>query len=123
MVRIFRTFVFILAALSVMVVAAPASGQTVTDCRTTIADLREDTSSATFVGQNQEKDQAGLVAKLESAAAKLEQGKTADALQALTQFRDKAAALAIQGKLDPAYAQTLIAGANDITACVQAPTA
>ena len=102
---------------------APAAAETTTaDCQAQIAALRTATLNATFVGQNALKEQTGLVGKLDSAAAKLDQGKFADALQALTQFRDKVVALDAQGKIDPADSQVLIAGANDAIACVQSLT-
>ena len=60
-----------------------------------------------------------MLGKLESASAKLSQGKTEDALRNLTSFRDKVGTLAAQGKLDQAEADTLIAGANEAITCVE----
>ena len=107
--------------------ASPAQAETtVTDCQAKIADLRASTLAAqTFTNA---KDQTGLVGKLDSASAKLTQGKTADAINNLTSFRDKVSTLAVQGKLGQDEADALIAGANDAIACVenlptQAPTA
>ena len=99
--------------------SAQAQTTTVGDCQAKITALRTATLNATFIGQNAARDQAGLVGKLDSAASKLNEGKRADAIQALTQFRDKVTDLKAQGKISPADADRLIAGANDAIACIQ----
>jgi hypothetical protein len=109
-----------LAALSAFLVAAPAQGQTVADCQGSIEQLRGATLSATFTGRNGAKDQTGLTGKLDTAAEKLEQGKTDDALQALTQFQAKVVALNAQGKIADDGAASLITGVTEAIACVQA---
>jgi hypothetical protein len=114
-------FVLIVAVLSVLTIAVPAQTQIATECQVTIAELRNATANATFLGPNAAKDQSGLLGKLDSATTKLEQGKAADALQALTQFRDKVATLREQGKIDAIDAETLTAGANEAIACLQRP--
>ena len=96
-----------------------AQALTVADCQAKIAALRAATLNATFSGQNAAKDQAGLVGKLDSASRKLSEGKRADAIQALTQFRDKVMELDAQGKISHNDAVALIAGANDALACIQ----
>jgi hypothetical protein len=109
--------------------ASPAQAETVTDCQAKIAALRGQTENATsFLGKNAAKDEAGLLLKLDNASAKLAEGKNADAIQKLTNFRDTVAALNAQGKIDPEDANTLIGGANDAIACItaldtQTPTA
>ena len=123
MARVLRLVVFVVAVLSVLTVAVPAQAQTTADCQPQIAPIREATISATFTGQNAAKDEAGLVGKLDSATTKLDQGKVADAVQALTQFRDKVATLQAQGKIASGEAETLIAGANEAIACLQSPAA
>jgi hypothetical protein len=116
----FRLFALLLLVLPVLVFPLPASAATtVADCQAKITNLRAATLSATFVGQNAEKDQAGLVDKLDSATTKLDQGKFADALQALVQFRDKVSTLQAQHKIVAGDADPLIAAANDAIACVQ----
>jgi hypothetical protein len=90
--------------------------------------LRGQTENATFIGQNAAKNEAGLLAKLDNASDKLAEGKNADAIQKLTNFRDTVAALNAQGKINPDDANTLIIGANDAIACItavdtQTPTA
>jgi hypothetical protein len=100
-----------------------AAAESADDCHAKIATLRVLTENATFIGQNAAKDKAGLLGKLDSASAKLAEGKFADAIQALTQFHDKVATLQSQGKINPDDANALIAGATDAIACVQSLTA
>ena len=101
------------------VAAQPAHAQTVEECQADIAVLRTQTQSATFVGQNSVKDQAGLIGKLDSASTKLVQGKFTDALANLQSFRARVVALDQQGKIDHEDALALIAGADKAIACVQ----
>ena len=108
--------------------ASPAQAETLTDCQAKIDVLKVQTTNANFIGQNAAKNQAGLVAKLDAASAKLAEGKNADAVQKLTNFRDTVAVLNTQGKIDPDDANTLISGADDAIACItaletQTPTA
>ena len=97
----------------------PAHAQTVDECQADIAELRAQTLSTSFIGQNAAKDQSGLVGKLDSASAKLSQGKFQDALANLQSFRTKVVTLEQQGKISPADATDLIAGADEAIACVQ----
>jgi hypothetical protein len=101
------------------VAAQPAQAQTVDECQADIAVLRTQTQSATFVGQNSVKDQAGLIGKLDSASTKLSQGKFQDALANLQSFRARVVALEQQGKILDSDASTLVAGADEAIACVQ----
>jgi hypothetical protein len=123
MVHVLRSFVLVIVALSVLTVVVPARAQTASECQPQITALRQTTVSATFTGQNPAKDQAGLIGKLDSATTKVEQGKIADAVQALTQFRDKVVTLQAQGKIDSGDAAVLIAGADDAIACLEPPAA
>jgi soluble cytochrome b562 len=123
MVHLLRSFVLVIVALSVLTVAVPARAQTASECQPQITALRQATVSATFTGQNPAKDQAGLIGKLDSATTKVEQGKIADAVQALTQFRDKVVTLQAQGKIDSGDAAVLIAGADDAIVCLEPPAA
>jgi hypothetical protein len=106
-------------SLLMWVSASPAQAETVADCQAKIATLKVQTQQATFFGQNAEKNETGLVTKLDNASAKLAEGKNADAIQKLTNFRDTVAALNTQGKINPDDANILISGANDaINSCV-----
>jgi hypothetical protein len=112
-----------LSALLMLIATAPAQAQT---CQTEITELRDATVAAeTFTNK---KDQAGLVGKLDSANAKLTEGKTADALKNLNSFREKVITLDAQDKLGEDEAKRLVSGADDAIACItaldtQTPTA
>ena len=109
-------------SLLMWVSASPAQAETVGECQTKIAMLKDATNnSASFSGQNADKNRMSLVAKLDNASAKLVEGKNADAIQKLTNFRDTVATLNTQGKINPDDANTLISGANDAIACIAAP--
>jgi predicted negative regulator of RcsB-dependent stress response len=123
MVHLLRSFILVIVALSVLTVVVPARAQTASECQPQITALRQATVSATFTGQNPAKDQVGLIGKLDSATTKVEQGKIADAVQALTQVRDKVVTLQAQGKIDSGDAAVLIAGADDAIACLEPPAA
>ena len=110
--------ILLMLALSTLLLfwsALTASAQTDNGC---LADLRAATADATFIGKNAAKDEAGLIGKLDSASAKLGEGKNADAIQSLNDFRDKVIMLNAQGKIDPEDAAALIAGADDAIACI-----
>jgi hypothetical protein len=85
--------------------ASQASAQTAdqdfAECQLLIDNLRGQTQSATFTGQNAEKDRSGLLGKLDSASKKLAEGKPADAIRSLTDFGTKVSTLEAQGKLTP----------------------
>jgi hypothetical protein len=99
--------------------ASPAQAQTtVGECQEQIDTLYGQTETATFIGQNAEKNRDNLQAKLTNAGDKLTEGKNADAIQKLTNFRDTVAALNAQGKINPDDANTLIIGANDAIVCI-----
>jgi hypothetical protein len=103
--------------------ALTASAQTVDGCQGEIDALITATESATFSGKNAGKDEAGLIGKLESASTKLGEGKNADAVQSLTDFRTKVSMLNEQGKIDPEDAAALIREADEAIACIQSPEA
>jgi hypothetical protein len=113
----------VIAALSVLTVAAPTQAQTTPDdCIALIGEgssLRTATADAEFIGKNSAKDEAALLGKLDSATVKLGNGKVTDAIQALTQFRDKVADLNSQGKIASDDAQTLLAQADTAIVCLQ----
>jgi hypothetical protein len=108
--------------------ASPAQAETTGACQAEIAEVRGQTENATFLGKNAAQTEEGLLLKLDNASAKLAEGKNADAIQKLTNFRDTVAALNTQGKINPDDANTLIIGANGAIACItaletQTPTA
>ena len=99
--------------------ASPAQAQSATECQAKIDALRDATLTAEFTGLNAEKDQLGLLGKLDSATTKLEKGKYQDAQQSLISFREKVATLAAEGKLNPDDASNLITLATQAIDCVQ----
>jgi hypothetical protein len=106
-----------LSALLMWMTTAPAQAQTLEECQTEITGLRDATVAAeTFAN---EKDQAGLLGKLDSASVKLERGKYEDALANLRIFRAKVVTLDQQGKIEHEDAARLIADADASIACVQ----
>jgi hypothetical protein len=108
----------VLSAL-LWIAVQPAHAQTAEECRADITELRAQTLSTPFIGQNAAKDQAGLVGKLDSASAKLSQDKFQDTLANLQGFRTKVVMLEQQGKISPTDASALIASADGAIACVQ----
>ena len=118
--KLVRILAPLLIALSLLAIAAPAYAATsVEECQQKITDLRTATLNATFIGRNADKDQAGLVAKLDGALVKLSEGKYDDTLANLNQFRTKVQQLDAQGKINSEDAAILLAGSDDAIACVQ----
>ena len=117
-VRMGILFGIVLSAL-LWIAAQPAHAQTVEECQADITVLKAQTSNTLFIGQNAAKDQTGLVGKLDSASAKLSQGKFQDALANLQSFRTKVVMLEQQGKISPTDASVLIASADEAISCVQ----
>ena len=113
------TFALSLLFAAVLASTTPTGAAGVADCQGQIAALRAATADAQFTGQNAEKNQAGLLGKLDAAAAALAVGKNADAIQKLTDFRAKVVTLNEQGKIDPGDAAALIRGADEAIACIQ----
>ncbi len=105
--------------LILLAFASSLLATTVTECSAHISALRLATQGATFHGKNAEVDRANLIGKLDVAQVKLDQVKLADAVQKLTDFRDKVAILSTTGKIAAADAAALIAGVNDAILCIQ----
>ena len=105
-----------LLAGTLLVPMAAVGATTVDECTAQIETLSGQTGDITTF--RSEKDQVGLVGRLADAAAKLDQGKPADAVAKLNQFTDKVNVLAATGKLAPADAQRLVSGATDAISCI-----
>ena len=108
-------------AFLLLLAASPASATTITECHAAINAARGDLAGVVIGGNNPDQTRASLDSKLNTADLKLEQGKFADALQALTQFRDKVLSLQTQKKiLDGAITTVadLVKAANDAVTCV-----
>ena len=108
-------------ALTLVLLAFASSlfATTVTECSSHISALSVATQGAAFYGKNAEVDRANLIGKLDFAQNKLNQAKLADAVQKLTDFRDKVSTLSTTGKINAVNAAELIAGANDAILCIQ----
>jgi hypothetical protein len=120
MARVLQLLVLVIAALSVLTVAVPTQAQTTPDdCIALIGEesaLGISTAGAAFTN---EKDRTGLVGKLDSASAKLTQGKVEGTIQALSDFRAKVETLQSQGKIVPEDAAVLIVEADNALHCLQ----
>ncbi len=116
--KLFRSLAVAMVALFA-VTSATRAQSAFEGCQAQISELESLTASATFTGKNAAGDQAGLLQRLTDAQVKLNEGKPADAIVKLTQFRDKAATLAATGKLDAEQATVLVAGTDQTIACVQ----
>ena len=99
-------------ALSLLLVAAltgaaPAGATTTGDYEAQIAALKVQTQNATFTSQN-------------AASAALSAGKTADAIQKLTDFQTTLNALATapKAKIDQMVAQNLAAQTQEVIVCI-----
>ena len=106
------------AAPAVMMSPAPAIAQTQADCQAMIASLRGATAGVAISGKNADKDRTGLLGKLDAASTELAKGKNSDAIQKLTDFRDKVGQLATAGRISSADASSLTEQANNAIACV-----
>lgn len=113
------TLLAALLVFSMLVIPTPAYAATVTECQAQIESLRAQTQQATFVGKNADKDQAGLLAKLDNASTKLAAGNNTDAIQKLTDFRDRITLLVEQSKINNDDGVALITGADQAIACIQ----
>lgn len=102
--------------------AASADALDLAPCFGIISELRADTGLVRLG----DKDRTGLVTKLDNAAAKLQLGKTADAVQKLGDYTTQIQKLVAGGKIGPSAdgavtAQTLLDGAAMAVACIQPP--
>lgn len=109
----------VVALLAVIGLATAANAATAEECQAKIDALTVQTASAEFFGHNADKDRAGLLGELDGATTKLAEGKLADAVQKLTDFRTTIEGLNVtKVKINPDDAAALIAGANDAIACI-----
>ena len=88
-----------IAGLMVVLLLGTAKATTIGECAMTIDALEAATGAAEFLGNNAAKDQQRLLAKLAEADLKLNQGKFADAVQKLGDYREKVISVVADGKL------------------------
>lgn len=94
----------------------------VADCKADIASVEQAVGEVTFLGRQADKDRAGLLGKLQDAQVKLDDGKFADAIGKLTDFRETVIALrdAAKPKLSADDAQKLLDAVDLAIACINA---
>jgi len=121
-VRFVRTSVLALALLALAGAASLAPVPTLSRpaaaapaCATELGALHAVINAAAFAN---EKDRQGLLGKVESAEAKLAQGKPLDAAQSLTAVATKTETLVAQGKLPASDAANIQAATTAALACV-----
>jgi hypothetical protein len=112
------TLVAVALAVSAVATVAPAGAATTGECQAQIDQLATQTQAATFTGKNADRDRSGLLSKLANANTKLSEGKNADAIQKLQDFQAQVGVLGQTGKLAPADADSLAAGADAAIACI-----
>jgi anionic cell wall polymer biosynthesis LytR-Cps2A-Psr (LCP) family protein len=119
-VKLIRLLTVLAASLAFSAVAVgSASASTVEECQDKLSILRANTVAAETSFDNP-KSFNNLVEKLDAAAAKLAEGKNADAVQKLVDFQTTLNALATapKPKVDPAVARSLIAEAQGVIECI-----
>lgn len=106
---------------AVLVPATAASATTTQECGAQLATLRSDTVAAQSSFTNQSSYNSE-VAKLDAASTKLADGKSADAVEKLTDFRSTLASLAAapKPKVDETTAQTLGDETQGVIDCINA---
>ena len=112
--------VFVAAlAFTGLAVSTAGAATSVEECQSQLATLRADTVAAESSFTNQ-KSVDGEVGKLDDAAAKLTEGKNADAVQKLIDFQStlNLLATAAKPKVDPGTAQSLGAEAQGVIDCI-----
>ena len=111
-----------LAAASVLMTPLAAQAATeVADCVALITALRDDTEASWF--KNPERDQVGLMGKLDSAKSKIDgrKIKKADAITNINDFQLKVDTLLTQGKTNQATWDLLYAGLKDSLPTLHGP--
>ena len=118
MTRLLRHALVLTALVFAFAVPHAVQASTASECQGQIDALATATDAATFAGRQAEKEEAGLLGKLNGASAALAAGKTLNAAQKLTDFRSHVVTIGEAGKLDSTDAATLAGLADDAIACV-----
>ena len=116
------SFAAIVCAIALFVAAPLAQATTVTEVQAMIASLRAKTEGVVITGKSADKDLNGLLAKLNEATLKVDQGKFCDAVVKLNDFKARVNALIIAGRInqDPALGTTGQELLNDADATIAA---
>lgn len=102
------SFAAIVCAFAMFIAAPLAHATTVTEVQAMIASLRTKTETVVITGKQADKDRARLLAKLNEATLKVDQGKFCDAIAKLNDFKAGVNALIADGQInqDPALGTT-----------------
>jgi len=117
------SFAAMLFALAMFVAAPLAHATTVTEVQAMIASLKTKTEGVAITGKSADtKDRLGLIAKLNEASLKVDQGKFCDAVLKLNDFKLRVDALIAAGRInqDPALGTTGQELLNDADATIAA---
>ncbi|HKG46321.1 MAG TPA: hypothetical protein VKB02_06330 [Pyrinomonadaceae bacterium] len=117
------SFAAMLFALAMFVAAPLAHATTVTEVQAMIASLTTKTEGVAITGKSADtKDRLGLIAKLNEASLKVDQGKFCDAVLKLNDFKLRVDALIAAGRInqDPALGTTGQELLNDADATIAA---
>lgn len=118
MTQVLRALALVLLALPLLFVPPAASAQ-VTPCGAQLDQLRAAITTAPSLS---DKTRAGLLDKVAGAQVKLEQGKTADAVQKLTDLKNTVIAQRDAGKISPEDATAILNAADAAIACISSST-
>ena len=112
----------IVCAIAMFIAAPLAQATTVTEVQAMIASLRTKTEGVVITGKSAEKDLNGLLAKLNEATLKVDQGKFCDAVVKLNDFKARVNQLIAAGRInqDPAVGTTGQELINDADATIAA---
>jgi hypothetical protein len=116
------SFAAIVCAFAMFVAAPLAHATTITEVQAMIASLKTKTETVAITGKSADKDLAGLVAKLNEASLKVDQGKFCDAIAKLNDYKARVNALIVAGRInqDPALGTTGQELLNDADATIAA---
>ena len=118
MTQALRVLALVLLALPLLFVSPPASAQ-VTPCGAQLEALRAAVNTAPSLS---EKIRVGLLGKVADARVKLEQGKTTDAVQKLTDIKTTVIAQRDAGKISLEDVTAILNAADAAIACISPST-
>jgi len=118
MTQALRVLALVLLALPLLFVSPPASAR-VTPCGAQLEALRAAVNTAPSLS---EKIRVGLLGKVADARVKLEQGKTTDAVQKLTDIKTTVIAQRDAGKISLEDVTAILNAADAAIACISPST-
>jgi hypothetical protein len=118
MTQVLRALALVLLALPLLFVS-PAAGAQITPCGAQLDQLRAAITAAPSLS---DKTRASLLGKVADAQVKLEQGKTTDAVQKLTDLENTVIAQRDAGKISPEDVTAILNAADAAIACISSST-